>query len=128
MQEKLGSCTEDEIAVAVVCPVVGKYKERNQIAIYGGAVHLSNAYILDGNGRNIFGYVTSLENQTFAPANKKAPVVSLTQEHGTIQVDDKFFNETEITDLLLLLPVHSCLTTDLYKEYKTLEGKVIARL
>jgi len=70
----------------------------------------------------------SLENQTFGPASKKAPVVSLTQEHGIIQVDDKFFNETEITHLLLVFPVHSCLTADLYKEYKTLEGKVIARL
>lgn len=128
MQEKLGSCTEDEIAVAVVCPVVRKYKDRNQVVVYGGAVHLSNAYILDNNGRKIFGYVTSLQNQTFGPVNRKAPVISLTQEHGIIQVDDKLFDEIEIADLLLVLPVHSCLTCNLYKEYKTLEGGVISRL
>ncbi len=128
MQEKLGSCTEDEIAVAVACPVVGKYKDRNQVAIYGGAVHLSTAYILDENSRKIFGYVTSLQNGTFGPIIRKAPVISLTQEHGIIQVDDKLFNEIETGDLLLVFPVHSCLTCILYKEYKTLEGEVISRL
>jgi len=128
MQEKLGSCTEDEIAVAVACPVVGKYKDRNQVVIYGGAVHLSNAYILDAHGRKIFGYVTSLQNRTFGPINRKAPVINLTQEHGIIQVDDKLFNETEIADLSLVYPVHSCLTCNLYKEYRTSEGEVISRL
>ncbi len=128
MQEKLGSCTEDDIAVAVACPVVGKYKDRNQVVVYGGAVHLSNAYILDEKGRQIFGYGTSLENQTLGPVNRKAPVVNLTQEHGIIQVDDKLFNQIEIADLLLVFPVHSCLTSNLYKEYKTFEGEVISRL
>lgn len=128
MQEKLGSCTEDEIAVAVACPVVAKYKERNQVVIYGGAVHLSNAHILDDNGRQIFGYVTSLENKTFGAINRKAPVINLTQEHGIIEVGDRLFNEIEIADLLFIFPVHSCLTCNLYKEYKTLERKAIARL
>jgi len=95
MQEKLSSCTEDEIAVAVACPVVGKYKHRNQVAVYGGSVHLSTASILDEQGRKIFGYLTSLENQTLGPVNRKAPVVSLTQEHGIIQADDRLFNEME---------------------------------
>jgi len=128
MQEKLGACTEDEIAVAVACPVVGKYKERNQIAVYGGLVHLSNAYTLDEEGRKVFGYATSLQNGAFGPIIRKAPVISLTQEHGVIQVDDKLFSETEIADLLLLFPVHSCLTCNLYKEYNALEGEVISRL
>ncbi|MCK4384864.1 MAG: alanine racemase [candidate division Zixibacteria bacterium] len=128
MQHKLGSCTEDEIAVAVACPVVGKYEDRNQVVVYGGAVHLSNAFILDKDGRKIFGYVASLENRTFGPLNRKAPVISLTQEHGVIQVDDKLFDEIEIADLLLIFPVHSCLTCNLYKEYKILEGEVISRL
>ncbi len=128
MQEKLGACTEDDIAVAVACPVVEKYKERNQIAIYGGLVHLSSAYMLDENGRKIFGYATSLQNQALGPINKKAPLISLSQEHGVIQVDDKLFSETEIADLLLLFPVHSCLTCNPYKEYNALEGEVISRL
>ncbi|NIM97096.1 MAG: alanine racemase [candidate division Zixibacteria bacterium] len=128
MQEKLGACTEDEIAVAVACPVVGKYKDRNQIAVYGGAVHLSTAYIVDDSGRQVFGYATSLRNGSFGPTDLEAPVISLSQEHGMLQVDHKLFEKVKIADLLLVFPVHSCLTSSLHSGYRTLEGKAISRL
>lgn len=128
MQERLGSCTEDEIAVAVSCPVVGKYEDRNQIVVYGGAVHLSTAYVADESGRQVLGYATSLQNGTFGPINRQAPVIALSQEHGIFQADADLLREIQIADLLLLFPVHSCLTCSLYREYKTLEGKVVFRL
>ncbi|MDZ7614897.1 MAG: alanine racemase [Flavobacteriaceae bacterium] len=40
-QEKIGSNQIDEIAVAMACPVVAKHRERNELVIYGGAVHFS---------------------------------------------------------------------------------------
>ena len=128
MQEKLGSCTENEIAVAVACPVVGKYKDRNQIVIYGGAVHLSNTYMSDDYGSQIFGYLTNLQNRTFGPINRNAPVISLTQEHGVVSVDDRLFNEIDLADLVFVLLVHSCLTCNLYKEYHSLQGEIISCL
>jgi D-serine deaminase-like pyridoxal phosphate-dependent protein len=128
MQEKLGSCTENELAVAVACPVVGKYKDRNQIVLYGGAVHLSNAYIPDEYGRQIFGYLTNLQNRTFGSIIKNAPVISLTQEHGVVSVDDELFNEIDVADFVLVFPVHSCLTCNLYKEYHSVQGEIISRL
>ncbi|NOK61039.1 MAG: hypothetical protein GFH27_549307n22 [Chloroflexi bacterium AL-W] len=45
MQLKIGSCTEEEIGVAVACPIVGKHPERNELIIYGGAVHLSKEFM-----------------------------------------------------------------------------------
>ena len=128
MQEKLGSCTEQEIAVAVACPVVGKYKDRSQVVVYGGAVHLSTAHILDENGRKTFGYVTTLQNGVFGPINRNAPVVSLTQEHGIIQVADNLLDQIEIGDVLTVFPVHSCLTCNLNRQYLSIEGEVISRL
>jgi D-serine deaminase-like pyridoxal phosphate-dependent protein len=128
MQEKLGACTEDEIAVAVACPVIGKYKDRNQIAVYGGLVHLSSALILDENGIKIFGYATSLQDGTFGPIDRKAPVIGLSQEHGVIQANESLLDGAEIGDLNLLFPVHSCLTCGLYREYRILEGQLIPRL
>ena len=128
MQEKLGSCTENEIAVAVACPVVGKYKDRNQIVIYGGTVHFSNTYIFDENGRQIFGYLTSLQNGTFGPIYKNAPLILLSQEHGIVSVNEKIFNKIEIGDFVLVFPIHSCLTCNLYREYHTLTRDVIPRL
>ena len=128
MQSSIGSCAEDEIAVVVACPVVSKSKERKQIIIYGGAVHFSKEFITDKHNRNIYGYVTLFNNSKWGKAEKSAPLISLSQEHGIIQVeDDKLFDDIEIGDFLLVFPVHSCLTGDLYKEYHTLEGEEISR-
>jgi D-serine deaminase-like pyridoxal phosphate-dependent protein len=128
MQEKLGVCTEDEIAVALACPVVGKYQDRNQIVVYGGAVHLSTAYIVEESGRQVFGYATSLENGTFGSINKNAPVIALSQEHGIIQVDASSLDRIEPANLLPVYPVHACLTCGLQKEYRTFGGKPISRI
>ncbi len=128
MQEKLGACTQDEIAVAVACPVIGKYKDRNQIVVYGGAVHLSTAYIADESGRQVFGYATSLQNGTFGPINRQAPVIALSQEHAIIQAEADLLKEIQIADLLLVFPVHSCLTCSLYSEYRSPQGELISRL
>ena len=128
MQVKLGSCTENEIAVAVACPVVGKYKDRDQIVIYGGAVHLSNTFIFDENGRQIFGFLTSLQNGTLGFIKRNAPVIALSQEHGIVSVDEGLFEEINRGDFILIFPVHSCLTCNLYKEYLDLAGHAIPRL
>jgi D-serine deaminase-like pyridoxal phosphate-dependent protein len=126
-QSQLGACTEEEIAVTVACPVAAKVKEGNKVVIYGGAVHLSKEFLLDEQGRMIFGYAARLCGNSWGAAEKRAPVVSLSQEHGIIQVDDALFQEIKVGDLLSILPVHSCLTSDLYDTYLTLDGKRIER-
>lgn len=128
MQEKLGACIEDEIAIAVACPVVGKYRQRNQVAVYGGLIHLSNAYILDENGRKIFGYVTSLQNRTFGAINKEAAVTGLSQEHGLVEATVKLLAEVGIGDAVPVFPVHACLTCGLHSEYRTLRGESLSHL
>jgi D-serine deaminase-like pyridoxal phosphate-dependent protein len=128
MQEKRGACTEDEIAVAVACPVVGKYKDRNQIVVYGGAVHLSTAYIVDETGRQVFGYATSMQKGTFGPINRNAAVIALSQEHGTVQVEASSLSRIKPENVLPIYPVHSCLTCSLHKEYRTLGGNAISRI
>jgi D-serine deaminase-like pyridoxal phosphate-dependent protein len=127
MQEKLQTCTADQIGVAVACPVVGKYKDRNQIVVYGGAVHLSMAAIANKSGRQIFGCLTSLQDGTFGPIDRSAPVISLSQEHGIVEVDGIAVRKIEIGDLLLVFPVHSCLTCECHDEYRTLKDDAISR-
>ena len=51
----------------------------------------------------------------------------MSQEHGLIEMNDSFLREAKVGDLLIILPVHSCLTSDLYRFYLTLEEKKIAR-
>jgi len=128
MQIGIGSCTERDIAVAVACPVVSKYPDRLQILIYGGAVHFSKEYLSDGAGKPIYGYLASGTGDSLGNIFWNAPVVSLSQEHGILQVPDSLFDDIKIGDVILVIPVHSCLTCNLYSEYVTLEGEKIPKL
>ncbi|MDZ7614896.1 MAG: hypothetical protein U5K51_15285 [Flavobacteriaceae bacterium] len=46
---------------------------------------------------------------------------SLSQEHGIIKVPEHLIDNYKVGDLLYILPVHSCLTADLMKNYFTAE-------
>jgi len=128
MQLNIGSCEEKDIAVVVACPVVAKHWERNEIVIYGGAVHLSKEFIVNESGTKIFGYVTLLEKNGWSTMIKNTYISSLSQEHGIVKTDNDFFNKINIGDILLVLPVHSCLTVNLLKKYLTLDGETITTM
>jgi len=123
MQLQLGACREENIAVAVACPVVAKHPERNQVVIYGGAVHHSKEFIIE-NGVTVFGYVAQLTEEGWSPHLENAYVSGLSQEHGLITADSALVNQIEIGEVLVILPVHSCLTANLLREYHTLEDDV----
>ena len=123
----LGVCSSDEIAVAVACPVVGKYAERNQIAVYGGAVHFSKESIAGENGRRIFGELAIMTKDHWQRSKKKGVLVSISQEHGILETEPSLFDQIHLGDLVFILPVHSCLTGNLYKNYVTLDGRKISR-
>jgi len=125
MQLKLGSCSEEDIAVSLACPVVAKCKERNEIVIHGGAVHLSKEFILDEKGRENFGYVSVPQENGWGPILQNAYVSSLSQEHGIVKAVNDLFDKIQIGDMLMIIPVHSCLTADLMREYVTTEGKLL---
>ncbi len=123
MQAAIGSCTYDEIAVAMACPVVAKHSDRNEIIIYGGAVHFSKDRITNASGTTIYGLVAQKEVSGWSMPIPDLYVKKLSQEHGTIHATDKFINKTQIGDILYILPIHSCLTANLMGKYTTLTGK-----
>ena len=137
MQLNIGSCSEEDIAVAVACPVVAKHQDRCEIFIYGGAVHLSKEYITKSISEDdeikIYGYIVQpvlshneeLEQHGWGAIVDNTYVSRLSQEHGIVKTDDTFFNQVHIGDVLIVLPVHSCLTANLLRKYLTLDGKVI---
>ena len=127
VQHTLGVCTEDEIAVAMECPVAGKYHHSRQILIHGGAVHFSKES-LSIKGNTIFGRCVQRSNNTWTTADREASLTSLSQEHGVVESDKDLFSHVNIGDKLLFLPVHSCLTANLAKEYRTLDGRRIKNI
>ena len=126
MQHIIGVCSIDDIAVAVYCPVVAKYPERNQIVVYGGGVHLSKEK-LHWQGKDIYGLVSIPDELGFGRFLNETFVESLSQEHGIIRLPEHEFEQIHIGDILAVFPIHSCMTVDLNKEMVSLEGKQISK-
>ncbi len=128
MQVIIGSCAVDDVAVALVCPVVTKNAARSQIVVYGGGVHLSKEAYVDRKGRTTYGAVSLPTESGWSTPLDDTYVVSLSQEHGVLQVAPEDFDRIQIGDVVCILPVHSCLTADLMKTVVTLNGDEIPML
>ena len=126
-QSQIGSNTEEEIAVAVACPVVGKYRDGNRVVLYGGGAHLGRDSLVEADGGSVFGYLAAPAEQGWGAAVRAAPIVSLSQEHGIMRVDGELFEEIKIGGLLPILPVHACMTAMMHGHYLTLDGELIER-
>lgn len=124
MQYELGSCSFDQIATGLACPVVAKHDERKEIVIHGGAVHLSKEF-LKIEDHHIYGKLVFINNRGWTKTELDHYVIKLSQEHGIIKVSDEILNEIKIGDLVGIVPVHSCLTANLMKEYLSIEGEII---
>jgi len=125
MQYSLGACTLDQVAVALACPVIGKYAHRNEIVIHGGAIHLSKDFLYKSSGERIYGYVVKISDKEWSMPVPGAYLTSLSQEHGIIRANREFIDKIRPGDVVGVLPVHSCLTANLMKGYLTLEGEAI---
>jgi D-serine deaminase-like pyridoxal phosphate-dependent protein len=127
MQEEIGACTMDDIAVAMACPVVAVHPERLQWIIYGGGIHFSKDFLLMEDGKKYFGRMVSVDTSSWTTKGvKENPyIASLSQEHGVVQCTNENFNKCRPGDLTLWLPVHSCMTADAMGEYTSTDGGII---
>ncbi|MEM9895078.1 MAG: alanine racemase [Bacteroidota bacterium] len=126
MQSQIGSCSVENIAVCMACPVVAKHEERDELVIHGGAVHFSKDSI-SVDGTTNFGRVVRLGNAGW-DTESIGSVVRLSQEHGIINASKEVMKTLKIGDLVGVLPVHSCLTADLQGHYMTTSGQRIEKM
>ena len=127
IQHSLGSCSQEDIAVAMACPVTGKYRDLGRMVIHGGAIHFSKeAMIVDG--QVVYGQVAGKAGNGWNPLPEGPFLSGISQEHGIIEGCESIDDQTAIGDLLHILPVHSCLTANLMRTYQTLEGDPIQTL
>jgi len=127
MQYNIGSCKLDQISTILACPVVAKHKNRDEIIIHGGAVHLSKENIKI-NDNIIYGKLVKLNASGWDYYSDDFYVNKLSQEHGTVKINDELMNKIKIGDLVGIIPVHSCLTANLMKEYLSTEDEIIDHL
>lgn len=123
MQYQLGVASFDDIAVALACPVVAKHKNRNEIIIYGGAIHFSKEFLLRNDNEKFYGYLVNIDfkNKNWKIINKENYLISISQEHGVLKVEDNVFDNINIGDIIGVLPVHSCLTMNLMSDFLTFD-------
>jgi len=122
-QLSIGVCNFRDIAVAVACPVVAIHPEREEMVIYGGAVHLSKESI-GWQGVDTYGLVSVPEGQGWSNPVPDAYVARLSQEHGILHYPPGAMKNYPIRvgDLAIVIPAHSCLAVQAMGQYRTLEG------
>jgi D-serine deaminase-like pyridoxal phosphate-dependent protein len=118
----LGSCSFEEIALTVACPVVEKNLKRKEVIIYGGGVHLSKESIKTSGGTSVFGKALLHDNNGWIKVSENDFVRSVSQEHGIVSCSDGFMNRISVGDIVGIVPVHSCMTADLLRLYNTFDG------
>jgi D-serine deaminase-like pyridoxal phosphate-dependent protein len=132
-QASIGSCSVEEISVAVACPIVAKHPQRNELIVYGGGVHFSKDRVSGQPEGTIFGRVVIRHSQTSMEWGNIVPgmyLKGISQEHGKVVVPDAVWDDYQVGDLLFVLPVHSCMTADVlkHKGYLTTEGIPLQRM
>jgi len=125
-QIQLGSCKSDQVAVALACPVVEKNQKRKEIIIYGGGVHLSKESLKLPDGRIVYGEAAIFNDNEWIFPSERSFVKSLSQEHGIISSSEELINNIKIGGLIGIIPVHSCMTADLMRQYYTFDKSIIA--
>ncbi|QIA07220.1 alanine racemase [Draconibacterium halophilum] len=125
MQHNLGVCDIADIAVKVVCPVIAKHVSRNEIVIYGGAIHFSKETVQNTDGKELYGRVIIKKGNEKVLLDTKNYLSRLSQEHGIIKVTPANFKQIKVGDLVEVIPVHSCLTANMMGHMITTEGEFI---
>jgi len=127
MQVQIGACTYNDVAVAMACPIVSIHKDRGEMIVYGGGIHFSKDRIED-NGIAIFGRVAQNTATSWKNIIPNMYVRALSQEHGVVSLPDHEISNYTIGNIIYVLPVHSCMTADLMKHYKTTDDKEITMM
>lgn len=126
-QRSIGSCETGDIAVAMSCPVVGKYSIGKKLLVHGGAIHFSKETVKI-SGRHVFGEVVQMRREGWGELTAGIFLTGIYQEHGILENSGELFDRTRVGDKILILPPHSCLTANLMRVYKTLDGEIISTL
>jgi len=127
-QAGLGCCTNDDIALSVLCTVISHKHNQNRIITDAGGVALSKDQSTRGTDFDCgYGLVADIDGNII----DNLFVTGANQEHGIITTKDGTpfdFNLFTIGTRLRILPNHSCMTAAAYEQYNVVDGgnKIVA--
>ena len=126
-QLAIGSCTLEDVAMTVLTTVIGRYPSRDTLVIDAGALALSK----DEGARHVdaqCGYGLVLSEDGLRVFDELR-VVSLSQEHGLLQVRGGLSEggAHPVGERLRIVPNHSCLSAALFGQYSVISSdRVVA--
>jgi len=127
-QVAIGSCTLEQIAVSLHVPVISVKAKQKQLVIYGGAVHLSKDFLQEKGESVHYGMAFRSRNGKRLSGEAGMYIRSLSQEHGVIDLGAADPSGFSPGDILVIMPVHSCLMCDLAKSYVSSDGEVLGKM
>ncbi|MGQ1785014.1 alanine racemase [Saccharicrinis sp. GN24d3] len=124
-QVQIGSCKMSDVAVCLAAPVLAVHPQRKEIVMHAGAVHLSKDWVELPSGVTSYGKVVKLNGLEWDTEQVVGEVRSISQEHGIVSVGEEALEQIKPGDTLGIIPVHSCLTAHLMKQFLSNEGNFI---
>lgn len=128
MQYHIGSCSLEDIAVVMACPVVAVHPEREEMVIYGGSIHFSSEFIAADDNFRLYGYLVNFTEKGWSEAVAGAWLARLSQEHGIVKLPKNLCHQYKPGDLIGILPVHSCITVSAIGRQQDLDGNLIPKM
>lgn len=119
MQTRLGTCTTEDIAISVLCTVIGHHASERRLLVDAGWTALSQES-LPYHGRTIHGLLCDLEGRLI----EDFVLTNLNQEHGIVTrlsggpIDSGSF---PVGTALRILPVHACATAAAHERYHVIK-------
>lgn len=130
-QLSISSCTFEQIALAVIAPVISVHPERSEFVVHCGAVHLSKDSMPDSenDGKPFFGKICKPNpDYTWGRPEKDVYIASVSQEHGIVKAPKSFIESLKIGDMLVVIPIHSCLVVNNFPYMYWTEGQPIKKM
>ena len=124
---QIGCCAQDNLAAAIACPVVEIHKDKNELVIYGGRVHLASDILTEDRGNQHYGYIARNKENGWGELIANAYVKKISQEHGIVHAPEEFIASVALGDVLNIIPAHICTAANMFDHYLTTEGKKISR-
>lgn len=121
IQVQIGSCIADEVALFAKLPVAQRKSHSHSAILHGGAAHLSKDFVIT-NGNKNFGQCIEYSPDKKVSVQENSYISALSQEHATL-VNLQHGTDRAVT----IIPIHSCLTANLFDHYLTPEGKRIEK-
>jgi D-serine deaminase-like pyridoxal phosphate-dependent protein len=123
-QAGVGSCTNNDIALSVLCTVISHKKNQNRIISDAGGMALSKDQSTRGTDFDYgYGIVCDIKGNII----DSLIVTGANQEHGLITTKDDAplnFDVFPIGAQLRILPNHSCMTAAAYDQYNVIDGSL----